>query len=96
MQTNLTMDQFEQLARKRASAKLGWLMHATVYALVNTLLVSVSLYSGKPWAVFPLLGWGLGLAIHGAAVWFAGETSALHERLLQRERQRLAKLRDPW
>jgi 2TM domain len=96
MQISLSTDQFEQLARKRASAKLGWLMHAAVYALVNTLLVSVSLYSGKPWAVFPLLGWGLGLAIHGAAVWFAGAGSALHERLIERERQRLAALRDPW
>ena len=92
----LNFEQTERLARRRAGAKLGWLIHATVFALVNTLLVSVSLYTGKPWAVFPLLGWGLGLAIHGAVVWFAGAGSTLHERLIERERQRLVAVRDPW
>ena len=44
----LNFEQTERLARRRAGAKLGWLIHATVFALVNTLLVSVSPYTGKP------------------------------------------------
>lgn len=86
----------ERLARKRAGAKLGWYIHASVYLLVNLLLVSLSLSSGRHWAVFPLLGWGLGLAVHGAVVFLATGGAGLHERLVQQERERLTLQRDPW
>jgi hypothetical protein len=92
----LSPQEAEQLARRRAGAKLGWFTHAAVYVGVNTLLVVISVASAKAWALFPLLGWGLGLAIHGAAVWLASPGSALHERLLQAERAKLAAQRDPW
>ncbi|MDP3309498.1 MAG: 2TM domain-containing protein, partial [Polaromonas sp.] len=58
--TALPDSRLEQLARKRADAKLGWYIHATVYLLVNLLLVALSVSSGRHWAIFPLLGWGLG------------------------------------
>jgi 2TM domain len=96
MPATLSYDAIEDLARKRAGAKLGWFIHASVYVLVNTFLMLTALYHGKAWAFFPLMGWGLGLAIHGAAVWFASSGSALHERLLARERARLQAQRDPW
>jgi hypothetical protein len=92
----LSPTDIERLARRRAGAKLGWFIHATVYVCVNALLMAISLTSGKPWAIFPLMGWGLGLAIHGAVVWLGSPGSALHERLLQNERQRLSTQRDPW
>lgn len=79
----------ERLARKRAGAKLGWYMHAGVYLLVNLLLVTLSASSGRHWAIFPALGWGLGLAIHGAMVFAVGSGSALRERMVQAERERL-------
>lgn len=88
--------EIERLARRRAGAKLGWFIHAAVYICVNALLMTISLANGKPWAFFPLMGWGLGLAIHGAVVWLGSPGSALHERLLNSERQRLASKRDPW
>jgi 2TM domain len=94
--TSLSPQEIERLARRRAGAKLGWFIHAAVFACVNALLVTISLASGKPWAIFPLAGWGLGLAIHGAAVWLGSPGSALHERLLQNEREALAAKRDPW
>jgi hypothetical protein len=86
----------EQLARKRAGAKLGWYIHASVYLLVNLLLVALSVSSGRHWAIFPLLGWGLGLAVHGAVVFLLTGGAGLHERLVQQERERLALQRDPW
>ena len=86
----------ERLARKRAGAKLGWYVHATVYLLVNLLLVAISMSHGRTWAMFPVLGWGLGLAIHGAVVFLLTDGSGLHEQLVQRERERLALQRDPW
>lgn len=96
MSPTLSFDAVENLARKRAGAKLGWFVHASVYTVVNLFLISSALLTGKAWAIFPLLGWGLGLAIHAAVVWLAGGCSALHERLLARERARLAAQRDPW
>jgi 2TM domain len=92
----MTTEDIEQLARKRANAKLGWFMHAGIYLIVNTFLMALSVWHGKAWAAFPLLGWGLGLAIHGAAVWFANAGSVLRERLVARERARLVAQRDPW
>ena len=85
-----------RLARKRASAKLGWYIHALVYVCVNVMLALLSFVSGKPWAVFPALGWGLGLAIHGVVVFFVTGGAGLHERLIERERQRLTARQDAW
>lgn len=90
----LAHDDIERLARKRAAAKLGWYIHATVYIAVNLLLATLSAASGHHWAMFPALGWGVGLAIHGAVVFVLA--GGLHERLVERERQRLALQRDPW
>lgn len=88
--------ELERQARKRAGAKLGWYIHACVYLCVNLLLVALSAASGRGWAVFPLLGWGIGLAIHGAVVFLVTGGAGLHERLLQRERERMSLQRDPW
>ena len=49
----------ERLARRRAGAKMGWYIHATVYVLVNLFLVALAASHDGHWAVFPLLGWGL-------------------------------------
>ena len=86
----------DRLARKRASAKLGWYTHALVYICVNVMLALMSVMSGKHWAVFPALGWGLGLAIHGVVVFFVTGGAGLHERLIERERQRLTAQQDAW
>jgi hypothetical protein len=84
----------ERLARRRAGAKMGWYIHATVYIAVNLLLAALSAMGGSRWAVFPALGWGIGLAIHGAVVFLV--SGGLHERLVQAERRRLTLQRDPW
>jgi len=55
-------------ARKRASFK----MHLRTYLVVNAglwLIYLVTFYpnvgrDGFPWPVFPMLGWGIGLATH--------------------------------
>ncbi|MDB5945966.1 MAG: hypothetical protein JWQ33_992 [Ramlibacter sp.] len=90
------VDQIERLARRRAGAKMGWYIHATVYIAVNLLLAVLSFSNGRHWAVYPALGWGLGLAIHGFVVFIATGGGGLHERLLRNERDRLNLQRDPW
>lgn len=82
-------DDLERTARRRAGAKLGWYLHACVYILVNLFLAFVSSRHGMHWAIFPALGWGLGLLIHGAAVWLAMPGGKLFSQLLARERAAL-------
>ena len=88
-------DDLERAARRRAGMKLGWIVHAIIYAAVNLLLVALAAASGRNWAIYPALGWGVGLAIHGWVVYLLSG-GALYERLLQRERARLVAQRDPW
>jgi hypothetical protein len=88
-------DDLERLARRRAGAKMGWYVHAIVYLAVNSLLALISVMNGQHWAVYPALGWGLGLAIHGAVV-FLVTGGGLYQRLLQHERNRVSLQRDPW
>lgn len=86
----------ERLARKRASAKMGWYIHATVFIAVNLMLLALSALSGRHWAVYPAFGWGIGLAIHGFVVFIVSGGAGLHQRLVQQERECLTLQRDPW
>jgi hypothetical protein len=88
----------EKLALRRAKAKLGWCAHAAIYALVNLGLVALSLANGRSWAIYPLLGWGIGLLAHGLSVWMLPPGGALLGRMVERERTRLAAgaKGDPW
>lgn len=86
----------ERIARRRAGARMGFYIHATVYILVNLMLASLAALSDRHWAVFPAFGWGLGLAIHGAVVFLVTGGGGLHDRMVQEERKRLTLQRDPW
>ncbi|MEO7393165.1 MAG: 2TM domain-containing protein [Ramlibacter sp.] len=91
-----SQDPIERLARRRAGAKMGWYIHATVFIAVNLMLAMLAAASGRNWALYPALGWGIGLAIHGVVVFFATGGAGLHDTLVQRERNRLQLQRDPW
>ena len=90
---NLSDEQIERIAVRRVKAKMGWFFHAAIYTVVNLFLISASLIQGRHWHWFPLLGWGLGLAIHGAAVWFKSSIAGhqMRERMIERERQALTR-----
>ena len=88
----------DQLARRRAKAKMAWFGHATAFTVVNLGLITLSLLTGRTWAIFPLLGWGVGLAIHALSVWVLPQGGQLMERVVERERAKLAggRRRDLW
>lgn len=96
----MTTHDIDKLARRRAGAKMGWYIHALVYVAVNIALGVISATVGRNWAVFPALGWGLGLVIHGAVVF--ASTSGWRESLVERERIALMNQarqpagNDPW
>ncbi|WP_028604199.1 2TM domain-containing protein [Ottowia thiooxydans] len=92
MTTTLTpsrLSQLERLAHKRARAKMGWFIHATVYTLVNACLAVLAVSGDRQWHLYPLLGWGLGLTLHGIAVFWLSPGAPLRETLVQREMRRL-------
>ncbi len=91
MNAPLSEQQIDVLARRRAGAKLGWYTHALVYLVVNAgmFLLAYEGNGGRPWSVYPALGWGLGLLLHGLGVFVFGSGSGLHECMSERERRRL-------
>jgi hypothetical protein len=71
-----------------ARRKVGLYIHATVYAAVNVLLITINLSTatGRLWFKWPLLGWGIGLLAHAAAAFsLAGRQGT--RRRLRRERR---------
>ena len=83
------------LARRRVRIKTGFYIHGLVYLLVNSALLAVNLLGGGPrWHVAPLLGWGLGLAIHGEVTLLALRGDSLRERMVAAELRHLQQRRD--
>lgn len=79
-------------AVKRIEAKRGLRMHVVVYAAVNFMLVAIWWGTGAGffWPVFPILGWGIGLAWNAWGVLSPepdpSAISAEMERLRRRQR----------
>ena len=64
--------------------------------LVNTgLFVLNSLIGGYRWSMWPLWGWGLGLAIHGIVTFIALRGEGLRERMLANEIEMLKRQQPP-
>ncbi|KFX30225.1 2TM domain-containing protein [Ralstonia solanacearum] len=77
-------------ARQRAGARMGFRIHLLAFLAVNLMLAAIALSQGRAWFVWPLLGWGVGLAAHGLGLaWALGSG---YQRMVDRE---LARLRDP-
>ena len=81
--------ELRRLAERRADVKLGFRTHFMAYLLVNAGLVVINLVTspGYFWAIWPIIGWGLGLAAHFVAVYhFGGD---VRERAVEAEIRRL-------
>jgi hypothetical protein len=59
-----------ELQAFEAHRRQAFRSHLAIYTLVNSFLFILNLITspGQFWFIFPLLGWGLGLAIHAWAV----------------------------
>ena len=90
MNHSLPINDLQARARRRVGIKLGFYTHALVFVLVNLgLFAANSLAGGHRWSHFPLLGWGLGLAIHGLVTFLSLQGQGVRERMLEREVERL-------
>jgi hypothetical protein len=58
----------ERLARakKRVEDTKGLYIHLGVYVIVNTVLFAINMITSPDtlWFIWPLLGWGIGVALH--------------------------------
>lgn len=63
-------NQEEQQTLEQIRAEKGFYQHALRYVLVIGLLFAINLLSDSAyiWAVWPMLGWGIGLLTHGCKV----------------------------
>ena len=63
-----------QNAKKRVEALKGFYTHLTVYVLVNLLLFTINVLTspGSLWFYWPLMGWGIAIALHALRVFGAG------------------------
>lgn len=97
MHTPLTSEDIARIARKRVKAQLGWWTHAALYVCVTAFLwiASATGVRQHAWALYPTLGWGLGLVMHGLAVFVLGPHSAWRLNLEARERERLQRMHTP-
>ena len=83
-------DSLEARAHRRVRRKMGFLIHAFVFVVVNAGLYAINAVTGEPhWSHFPLYGWGLGLAIHGIVTLVALQGEGLHRGMLAREIEHL-------
>jgi hypothetical protein len=85
----LTDAQLQRQAQRRVNQKMGFYTHATVFVVVNLGLAAFSLANGRAWHLWPLAGWGLGLAIHGFVTFARLNGDGLRERMMQDEVERL-------
>lgn len=79
--------ELRQRAVKRLEDKRGLAAHALAYVMVNLLLIAIWATTGASffWPVFPLFGWGIGLAFHTWDVLWPGPG----ERRVEAEMERL-------
>jgi len=83
-------DSLEARARRRVGRRLGFYVHAFVYLSVNVGLYALNQLTGEPrWHPWPLMGWGLGLTIHGIVTFMSLHTDGLRRRMLDHELQAL-------
>ena len=77
-------------ARRRATAKYGFYVHAAVFAAVMVLLLIINLATSRDilWVIWPLLGWGIALALHGARVFMLSDKNAIIDALTEQELRR--------
>ena len=90
-----TAKDIEQEVRKRVKKLKGFYVHLGIYVLVNVSLIIINLLisPGFFWAIFPLLGWGIGVGAHAVGLFGlfgmggkAWEERKVRELMLQRQR----------
>jgi hypothetical protein len=85
------VDDLDRLAEatRTVNARIGLLIHAVVFVLVNALLIAINLATsaGYHWFWWPLAGWGAGLIFHAVLFLVSSQGRDLRRRMIEREMQ---------
>lgn len=77
----------DRAARRAAGRMMGFSIHATVFVLVNLLLVATRFGHGRgDWSPLHMAGWSIGLLVHGLVAFGAFER--LRQFFVEREMRR--------
>ncbi len=78
-------------AKDRVEKKIGFMIHASIYFVVNAGLIILNLTRSpeKLWFIWPLGGWGIGLLFHAMKVFGPGSASNWKEKMIEKEQSRL-------
>ena len=86
--------ELRRLAVRRADMKLAFRSHLMAYVVVNGGLVAIwfmTSFGHYFWPIWPMIGWGIGLASHAMSVYMNGE--GIRDRLIEEELEKLRKTR---
>jgi hypothetical protein len=81
-------DELRKLAVMRLKKRRDFGTHVVIYLIVNAMLVGIWAVTGSGffWPIFPILGWGIGVA---ANAWDVYGRKPITEEAVQRETDRL-------
>ncbi|MEM6900199.1 MAG: helix-turn-helix domain-containing protein [Pseudomonadota bacterium] len=73
----------KQELRKNAEFGLSFWIHFATYLFVASLLITINYVDARedPWALWPLVGWGIGVAAHGLAAFIVKATSSAEREI---------------
>jgi 2TM domain len=86
----ITLAEYQRAASelRTEQERIGFIVHAVVYALVNALLITINLVyvPAVIWFFYPLIGWGIGLLMHFlfSIVWVQNQTESWQAKVEHR------------
>ncbi len=77
-------------AKQRVETRMGFYIHLSVYIGVITLItiLNLTVTKGSFWAMWPMIGWGPAVIIHGLFTFGFTSKSSLKEHLIEKEMQK--------
>ncbi len=80
-------------AKKAVNEKLGFYTHLAVYLIVNLFFLFLNLKQGGfIWAIYPAVGWGIGLLFHGLGVFSFFNSKRWKQKQIYKEIEKQRKL----
>jgi len=92
MPETMSEEEVYKLARKRVQDKKDFVIHLSVYIVVNAMLIAIwaiTTSPGYPWFIWALLGWGVGIVFHGLSVFVFDRTGSWERTEVEKEAARL-------
>jgi hypothetical protein len=91
--------ELRQKAEKIVEARRGFKTNLFAYLIINVMIfviwlivaLTTSPHLWFPWFLFPLVGWGIGIAFHAQAVYGGAKFESRREDMVQKEMDRIKK-----